>query len=450
MRYTPHTAAERAQMLSEIGVATVEELFADVPEHARFPGLALPDGISELELARTFDQLAERNQRVDQHPCFLGAGAYHHFTPAVIPHLLFRSEFYTAYTPYQPEVSQGTLQSTFEFQSMLCGLFGMQVANASMYDGSTALAEAALMALRLAKGKRRRLLVSEGIHPEYREVAATYTRGMDVQLEPLPLDAGGITSGVALQAALDEDCAGLLLQYPNFLGQIEAVAPLATAVHAAGGVVVVVADPIACARLRPPGDLGADIVVAEGQPLGIPLFYGGPYVGLFATKQEHVRQMPGRLVGMAHDDAGRRGFVLTLKTREQDIRREKATSNICTNEALIATAVTIYLSAMGKTGLGQVADHCYHKAHYLIDRLLQIPGVRPASSSPYYREAALSMPGPAGELNRLLWDRYQMIGGFDLAGSYPQIENGWLLTATEMNSRADIDAFVAAVAEILA
>ena len=436
-------------MLRTIGVRRVEDLFADVPEAARFPDLSLPEGISELDLTRTFARLGERNRGVDRHPCFLGAGAYHHFTPALIPHLLFRGELYTAYTPYQPEVSQGTLQTIFEFQSMLCALLGTDVANASMYDGSTALAEGALMALRIAKGSRRRLLVSDGIHPEYREVVRTYTRGMDVDLVAVGMD-GATTESARLAAAMDDSCAGVLVQYPSFLGQIEPLAEIAETVQQRGGVVVVVADPVACARLRPPGELGADIVVAEGQPLGIPLFYGGPYVGLFATREEFKRQMPGRLVGLAHDAQERQGFVLTLKTREQDIRREKATSNICTNEALIATAVTMYLAAMGKAGLRQVADQCYHKAHYLVDRLCAIDGIEPGAAGHFFREAALQLPCPPGELNRRLWEEHGMIGGLDLTATYPDLHNGWLVTATEMNSRTDIDAFVDAVAAVVA
>ncbi len=436
-------------MLRAIGVQRLDELFEDVPEAVRFPDLALPEGISELDLTRTFAALGERNRGVDRHPCFLGAGAYHHFTPALIPHLLFRGELYTAYTPYQPEVSQGTLQTIFEFQSMVCALFGADVANASMYDGSTALAEGGLMALRIAKGSRRRLLVSDAIHPEYREVVRTYTRGMDVDLVPVGMD-GGVTPAARVAAAMDDQCAGVLLQYPNFLGQIEPLAEIAEAVHARGGVVVVAADPVACARLRPPGELGADIVVAEGQPLGIPLFYGGPYVGLFATRQELTRQMPGRLVGLAKDAKERQGFVLTLKTREQDIRREKATSNICTNEALIATAVTIYLAAMGKSGLQQVADHCYHRAHYLVDRLLAIDGIEAGADGHFFRETALQLRVPPAELNRRLWDDYGIIGGLDLTATYPQLRNGWLVTATEMNSRADIDGFADAVETVIA
>nr|WP_290667885.1 aminomethyl-transferring glycine dehydrogenase subunit GcvPA [Ardenticatena sp.] len=446
MRYTPHTDAERQEMLAAIGVECVEDLFADIPEAVRFPTLNLPNGLSEPEVQRLFAEIAARNITVDRHPTFLGAGAYYHYTPAVIPHLLFRGEFYTAYTPYQPEISQGTLQTIFEFQTMVCQLFGMDVANASMYDGSTALAEAALMAVRLSRSKRTRVLVSQAVHPEYRAVLATYTQGMDIELVDVPFDpATGTTDVAAVQAAADTNTAALLVQYPNFFGQIEPMSALSDAVHAAGGLFVVNADPVAVAMLKPPGEFGADIVTAEGQPLGIPLFYGGPYVGLFATRQKFVRQMPGRIAGETVDVDGRCGYVLTLQAREQHIRREKATSNICTNEALIATAVTIYMAAVGRNGLQQVANLCYHKAHYLANQLAQLDGFSLAFEGPFMREFAVRTPRPVAEINRYLWEEHGIIGGYDLGRAYPELANHWLLTATEMNSRADIDRLVDAL-----
>ena len=448
MSYAPHTEAEVAAMLKTIGAETIEELFAAVPHGYRFPRLDLPEGLSEPEVAALFRGYAGANGALDTHSCFLGAGAYHHYTPALIPHLLFRSELYTAYTPYQPEVSQGTLQTIFEFQTMVARLFGMEVANASLYDGSTALAEAALMAARLRAG-RRTLVVSEAVHPEYREVLATYVAGAGLRVVTVPFDrAAGGTDRAALRNALDADSAAVLIQYPNFFGVIEPLEELAELAHGAGALAVASADPVALAVLRPPGELGVDIATAEGQPLGIPLFYGGPYVGLMATSMGNVRQMPGRLAGVARDAAGRRGYVLTLKPREQDIRRERATSNICTNEALIATAVAIYLAALGPRGLREVAEQCYHRSHYLAAELARLPGFGPCFPGPFLREFALRTPLPAAELNRRLWQRHGIVGGLDL-GRFPDLglPGGWLLTATELNSRADIDRLVAAVRE---
>ena len=446
MRYTPHTAAEIDAMLATIGAESVEELFADVPHAQRFPKLDLPDGLSEQEVAAAFRALADRNGALDTHSCFLGAGAYHHYTPALIPHLLFRSELYTAYTPYQPEVSQGTLQTIFEFQTMVARLLGMEVANASLYDGSTALAEAALMAARLRRG-RRRIAVSEAVHPEYRQVLATYLTGSGLDLVTIPFDrASGRTEPAAVERVLDAGSAALLVQYPNFLGVIEPLAELCDVAHAAGALAVVSADPIAQAVLRPPGELGADIATAEGQSLGIPLFYGGPYVGLLATSMANVRQMPGRLAGVAYDDRGRRGFVLTLKPREQDIRRERATSNICTNEALIATAVAIYLAALGPSGLRAVADQCYHRSHYLAAQLAHLPGVSAPFSASFFREFAVRTRVPPAQLNRRLWAEHGIVGGLDLGRFDLGLDGCWLLTATECNSRADLDRLVAAVA----
>ena len=437
-------------MLETIGVASVEELFADVPHAHRFPQLDLPEGMSEPEVAALFRRHAGVNGAPDAHSCFLGAGAYHHYTPALIPHLLFRSELYTAYTPYQPEVSQGTLQTIFEFQTMVARLFGMEVANASLYDGSTALAEAALMAARLRPG-RRTVVVSEAVHPEYRQVLATYLSGIGLRIVTVPFDrATGETDRGALHGALDADTAAVLTQYPNFFGVIEPLAELVEMTHAAGALAIASADPVALATLRPPGELGVDIATAEGQPLGIPLFYGGPYVGLLATSLRNVRQMPGHLAGVAYDAAGRRGFVLTLKPREQDIRRERATSNICTNEALIATAVAIYVAALGPSGLREVADQCYHRSHYLAAELARLPGLSQRFPRPFLREFAIRTPRPAAELNRQLWADHGIIGGLDLGRFDLGLDGCWLLTATELNSRADIDRLVAALADTAA
>ncbi|MCZ7568634.1 MAG: aminomethyl-transferring glycine dehydrogenase subunit GcvPA [Ardenticatenaceae bacterium] len=448
MRYTPHTEADRRAMLDAIGVERVEDLFADVPANLRFPSLDLPKGLSEPEVWQYFSRMAAKNAALNEHACFLGAGAYYHYVPAALPHLLFRSEFYTAYTPYQPEISQGTLQTIFEFQTLVCQLTGMEVANASMYDGSTAFAESALTAARLGRGRRPRLLVSAAIHPEYRAVLETYTHGQDLEIVTIDYDpATGLTDQASIQAQLDQRTAAVMVQYPNFFGQIEPLGELADAVHRAGGLLTVSADPVALALLKTPGELGADIVTGEGQPLGLLPMFGGPYLGLFATLERHVRQMPGRLAGETVDSEGRRAYVLTLQAREQHIRREKATSNICTNEALAATAATIYLSLLGKSGFTQVATLCYQRAHYLADQLARLDGYDLAFSAPFMREFVIRTPRPVAELNRTLWEEHGIIGGYDLGRAYPELQNHWLLTTTEMNSREQIDRFVGALRE---
>ncbi|HEX8684066.1 MAG TPA: aminomethyl-transferring glycine dehydrogenase subunit GcvPA [Ardenticatenaceae bacterium] len=446
MKWTPHTEEDRREMLAAIGVERVEDLFHDVPEAVRFPDLDLPPGISEIEARRYFGRMAAKNATLSQHPCFLGAGAYYHYTPAVVPHLLFRGEIYTAYTPYQPEVAQGTLQIIYEFQTMMAELTGMDVANASMYDGSTALAEAALMAVRVGRGKRNKLVISNGIHPEYRHVLETYNHGLDIEELYLDIDpATGTTSLDAIRGAVDGNTAAVLIQYPNFFGSIEDVRAIGEIAHAAGALLCVSADPIALTLLKSPGELGADIVTGEGQPLGIPIWLGGPYVGFFATSEKYLRQMPGRVCGRTVDTEGRTGYVLTLQAREQHIRREKATSNICTNEALVATAVTMYLTAVGKSGVRQVGNLCYQRSHYLANELAKLDGYELLFSTPFFREFAIRAPVPVAQLNQRLWEEHGIIGGYDLSRDFPELGNAWLLTATEMNSRSEIDALVTAL-----
>lgn len=456
MRFLPHTEAERQEMLRVIGVERIEDLFADVPEAYRFPPLNLPEPLTELEARWELEALAEANAHVGQYACFLGAGAYHHFIPAVVDELLRRGEFYTAYTPYQPEVSQGTLQAMFEFQSMVCALTGMEVANASHYDGSSALAEAVLMALRLTRGERPKVLLFPTLHPEYRAVVRTYVQHLDVRLEgdePQPLER--LRQPLALledlEGRLDEATAALVVPYPDFLGRVLPSARLretAERVHRAGALLIAVINPIALALFEPPGAWGADIVVGEGQPLGIPLSFGGPYLGLMATRMAFVRQLPGRLVGETVDGEGRRGYVLTLSTREQHIRREKATSNITTNVGLMALAATVYLSALGRHGLRQVARLCYHKAHYLADRIAALPGHEVWREHPFFHEFVVRLPRPVPEVLRLLYEDYQIIGGYDLGRADPALEGHMLLCATEMNTREELDALVEALAEI--
>ncbi len=431
--YSPNTAADRERMLATIGAASIDELFADIPERFRNPDLDIPPPTSELELGRELRALASRNAAPGEYACFLGAGAYRHFIPAVVRRLAERSEFMTCYTPYQPEVSQGTLQAHFEFQSMVCQLTGMEVANAGMYDGATSLAEAALMAARVTG--RDRIAVLDTVSPAYLAVLRTY------------LDAPGIAIDVtgAARPAVDARTACLVVQQPSFLGAFEPLGELGEAARAAGALLVVAADPVSLGMFRPPADYGADIAVAEGQALGIAPTFGGPYVGLFACRQRHIRQMPGRIVGRTVDTEGRTGYVLTMQTREQHIRRERATSNICTSVGLIALMATVYMVAQGRRGLRHVANLCYQKAHHAASEIARLPGYSlPLAGRPFFREFVVSCPVPAAQVTEALLER-GIIGGLDVGDRFP---NGMLLCVTEMNGREEIDRLVGALAEI--
>jgi len=450
MSYVPHTDVDRRAMLQAIGVESVEELFADIPAHVRFPRLDLPAPMSELEVVRLMRELAGQNADLERYACFLGAGAYRHFVPAVVDHILSRGEFYTAYTPYQPEVSQGTLTAIYEYQSLVCRLTGMEVANASMYDGSTSLAEAALMAARVTR--RDKIVVSRAVHPEYRAVVRTYTQGVGLDIveagyRPPGIQDSGVTDLDQTRRLVDSETAAVIVQYPNFFGCLEELGELVEIAHGAGALLVVSADPIALGLLKPPGEFGADIVTGEGQALGNPLSFGGPYLGLFATRMEYVRQMPGRVIGRTTDTQGRRGFVMTLQTREQHIRREKATSNICTNEALVALAATVYLAAMGKGGLRRAAELCYHRAHYAAGRVAGLEGYQLPFEAPFFKEFAVRLPGPAAQINRHLFDR-QIVGGYDLSHDYPELGHAMLLCVTEMNPKEEIDRLVEALRKL--
>jgi len=429
-------------MLAEIGVPSLEALFEDVPAHARFPELNLPPALSEMEARWELEMLAEANFTTADGPCFLGAGAYRHFVPAVVDAVLRRGEFYTAYTPYQPEVSQGTLQAIFEYQTMICDLTGMEVSNASHYDGATATAEAVITAINVHRRKRRKVVVSPWVHPEYRAVVRTYTQGMGLAVVG---DENGGSAG--LTDYLDRDTACLIVQYPDFLGRIEDLSNLAKAAHAVGALLIVVTDPIALGLLKPPGEFGADIVVGEGQGMGAGLNFGGPYLGFFAIRKKYVRKMSGRLVGQTVDAEGKRGFVLTLSTREQHIRREKATSNICTNQGLVALAAAVYMAALGRTGLRRVAELCYHKAHYAQQRIAEINGFFALDDKPFFKEFAVRCPRPVAEINEYLLNEWGIIGGYDLGRDYPHLKDCALLCVTEMNSREEIDALVEALGE---
>ena len=445
MTYLPHTDADVAEMLAAIGVERVEDLFHDVPADRRFPDLNLPEPLSEMEIMAELQAMTEENLDTGHFSCFLGAGAYDHYIPRIVDHVISRSEFYTAYTPYQPEISQGTLQSIFEYQSMVCALTGMEAANASHYDGATSAAEAAIMAVNVHRGRRKKVLVSPAVHPEYRAVVRTYTTGMDLDITG---DQVATTSIDDLADMLDKDTACLIVQNPNFFGEIEDLEGLADKVHAVKALLVVVADPVSLGLLNPPGDYGADIVVGEGQALGNGLNYGGPYLGIFACRQKYVRKSAGRLVGQTVDVEGKRGFVLTLSTREQHIRRERATSNICTNQALCALATAVHLAALGPTGLRKLAELCYHKAHYAAGRIGDLDGFQVVGDKPFLKEFVVRCPAPVKAVNGYLLKEWGIIGGYDLGRDYPHLENHMLVCVTEVISRREIDALIDALAEM--
>ena len=434
-------------MLGALGIQKIDELFADIPEAHRFPELSLPPAMSEMEILRDIEDLAGRNTSGSGFPggrtlSFAGAGAYRHFIPSVVSYLAGRGEFTTAYTPYQPEASQGTLQAIFEYQSMLCDLLDMDVVNASHYDGATAVAEAAIMAVRSTRG-RDKVVFSGTLHPEYIEVAKTYLQPQGITVEVVGSPESPGSSGAdaaAVLAAVDQSTAALIVQNPDFLGRILDISGLADEVHTRGALLVLHVDPIATALFKSPGSLGADIVTGEGQPLGIPVSFGGPYLGIFATRSSRVRKMPGRVVGQTTDAEGRRGFVLTLSTREQHIRREKATSNICTNQGLMALRAAIYLATMGPTGLREVAERCYQNAHYAADRLAEIPGcsVNVGTTTPYFKEFVLTTRLPADTLiSRVAGNG--VIPGVPLSRYFPRRTHDLLVAVTELFTRQDID-----------
>jgi len=430
--YISLTPNDRAAMLATIGVTATDDLFADIPQHLRNPDLDLPPALPEPELVAHMRALAAANITADTHACFLGAGAYRHYRPALVEPLVMRGEFLTSYTPYQPEVSQGTLQTIFEFQSLVCALTGMDVANAGMYDGASALAEACLMAC--AVTGRRRIAVSDRVHPHWLAVVRSYARGRDIAVDVQPHAAFAITG----------EHACLAVQQPDFLGRVSASAQSwADAAHDAGALFVVAADPVSLGLYRPPSAYGADIVVGEGQSLGVPLSFGGPYVGLFACRDRFIRQMPGRIVGETADLDGRRGYVLTLQTREQHIRRERATSNICTSQQLIALSAAVYLATLGPHGLRRVAELSYARAHDLARRIDALDGYSVEDDEPWFCEFVVRAPRPVAEINAALLER-NIIGGLDVS----DVRNRMLLCATELNTDDEIDRLVAALAEI--
>lgn len=443
MSYIPHTEAERQQMLAEIGVTTIEDLFEAVPASHRFPKINIPKPLSEMEILAEMQAFAEANEHAGDFSLFRGAGAYYHYIPSVVNHMLMRGEFYTAYTPYQPEVSQGTLQVIYEYQSMICALTGMDAANASHYDGATALAESVTMALEVARQKRKKVILSPTINPQYRAVVRTYHQGTETKI----VGDKGQASIQDLVDMLDENTAMLAISYPNFFGQIDDLKNLAEKVHQVGALLVMVVNPIALGMFKSPGELGADIVVGEGQPLGIPLSFGGPYLGFFATRMEYVRKIAGRVVGETRDKQGRRAFVMTLRPREQDIRREKATSNICTNQGLMALAACVYMTLMGKTGLRKIAELNYHKAHYLADQLDKLEGFKVNRDRPFFNEFVVKCSVSVAKINQTLIE-HGIIGGYDLEKDYPQLKDHALFCVTEMNSKTEIDELVRVLGEV--
>jgi len=412
-------------MLHEISVGSIEELFQDIPERLRHAQFNLPSPLSELELKKELNQLASLNASLDNYACFLGGGSYRHFIPSTVEHVIGRSELYTAYTPYQAEVSQGTLQGTYEYQSLACQLTTMEVSNAGMYDGSTAAAEAVIMACLITK--RDKVAVSTTVNPTYREVTSTYVKARNLSMETVELDS-----------ELPADCACLVVQQPNFFGYLEEMEAHVQKAHDTGALFIAIVDPISLGMFKPPGRYGADIAVADGQALGNPTSFGGPGLGVFTCRQEYLRQMPGRIVGKTVDVDGKPGYVMTLVTREQYIRRERATSNICTSEALMALAAAVYLATLGKMGLRQVAELCYHKAHYAAERIARLKGYSLVFPKPFFKEFAIRCPVTPSLINQALF-KEAIIGGLDIGHI---IDNSMLLCVTEMNTKDEIDRLV--------
>ncbi|MBM4762268.1 aminomethyl-transferring glycine dehydrogenase subunit GcvPA [Bacillus sp. B15-48] len=437
-RYLPLTEKDKQEMLDAIGVRTVEDLFDDIPEKVRFNrDYNIKPAKSEPTLMKELLGLANKNADFTSHSSFLGAGVYDHYQPVIVDHVISRSEFYTAYTPYQPEISQGELQAIFEYQTMICELTGMDVANSSMYDGGTALAEAAMLSA--GQTKRKKVLISAAVHPETKEVVKTYAKGQYIEVIEIPYNHG-VTDIEALKEMIDEDVAAVMVQYPNFFGRIEPLGELEEIIHSVKSLFVVSSNPLALGALTPPGDFNADIVVGDAQPFGIPAAFGGPHCGYFAVSSKLMRKIPGRLVGQTKDDEGRRGFVLTLQAREQHIRRDKATSNICSNQALNALAASVAMTALGKTGVKQIAKVNIQKAHYARKRLAE-KGFEIVFEGPSFNEFIVKTNKPVKSLNESLL-RKGIIGGYDLGRDFPELDQHMLIAVTEQRTKEEIDTFV--------
>ena len=443
MPYIPHTDADREAMLATIGVSSIDELFRDIPENLVVKGeMDLPPALDEYRLMAHLQEIAAKNVNMAETVCFLGAGVYDRYVPASVSAVISRGEFLTAYTPYQPEASQGYLQTIYEFQSMVAELYGMDIANASMYDGATSMAEAAIMATGV--NGRNKVVVSDAVHPHYRQVLATYCWSMGIEVVTIPHTGGATTD----YSAVNDEAACVIVQYPNFFGTIEDLNQTRSAATGAGALMVVVADPVACALLKPPGAFGADVVVGEGQPMGIAMGLGGPLVGLFTCKSELIRRIPGRIVGRTKEAHGdKTGYVMTLRTREQDIRREKATSNICTNEALMALAATVYMSALGKNGMRKVAESSVQNTQYAISKLTAA-GAKVKFSGKVFDEFTLELPKNATAVRDALLAK-GILAGLPLGPYYPGMENSLLVAVTEIRSKDQIDRFAAELGEAI-
>lgn len=439
MPFIPNTEADRKAMLSRIGVGSIDELFCDIPKDRRYPGLGLDKGLSELEVMREIESMAGKNMTSSKCGWFLGAGAYNHFIPSTVPALAGRGEFLTSYTPYQPEVAQGTLQAIFEYQSMAAELFGMDAVNASHYDGATALAEAVLMAYN-AGGDKNIILIPAALHPEYKAVLKTYFSAFDVEFKEYSEEPA-----MAAKNTCDKCCA-FVASYPDFEGRIHDLSGISEAVHAKGALFIVNSDPIMLALFKSPGEYGADIVTAEGQCLGNAMNYGGPFLGMMGVTKKLVRKMPGRLAGQAFDSEGRRGFVLTLSAREQHIRREKAVSNICSNQGLVMLMATIYLETLGKKGLKTVAQLCWNKSHYAANMIGKIPGFS-VNPGMFFKEFVVKTPVPAAAIVDSLEEKC-VVPGLALSRYDASRPNELLVCVTEMNTKAQIDDLVAKLSEV--
>ncbi|MCH2304654.1 MAG: aminomethyl-transferring glycine dehydrogenase subunit GcvPA [SAR202 cluster bacterium] len=430
--YIPNTDLDRKNMLNKIGVSSIDELFKDIPDKYRNPNLNLTKPLSEFELKKYIDEICSMNIVPGDYSCFLGGGSYQHHIPAIVNQLSTRSEYMTSYTPYQPEVSQGTLQTEYEFQSLCCLLTNMEVANAGMYDGSTSLAEAALMSARI--NKKSKIAILNTVSPTYIEILKTYTQYQGLSIYMIEEN----------QTKLEDDTTCLIVQNPNFYGNIDDMNKFADIAHKHEALLVAYTDAMSLGMFIPPGDYDADIAVAEGQTLGVPTSFGGPYVGIFTCKKKYIRQMPGRIVGATEDTKGNTAYVLTLQTREQHIRRENATSNICTSVALIALMSTIYMASLGKSGIKHIAELCYQKAHYASNLINKIPGYSLLSDKVFFREFGIICPRPPKEINKILLEK-KIIGGLDISD---KVENGMLISITELNSKEEIDLLVSALSEI--
>jgi len=441
MPYIPHTEEDRQAMLQTIGAASIQDFFTEIPTQLRLTAeLNIPAALDEYAIGKSLAAIGAKNRSLDRLTSFLGAGIYEHYSPSIVMELISRGEFLSAYTPYQPEASQGYLQTIYEFQSMICAITGMEVCNASMYDGATSLAEACIMAVGVTG--RDRILVSDSVHPHYRDCVRMFAEAIGCHVDEAP--------EAFLRERVDKDVACVAFQYPDFFGRVHDPRETIREAHAHGALAIAVCEPIALGAIEPPGNMECDVVVGEAQPLGVPMGFGGPLVGYFCVKRSLVRAIPGRIVGRTHDAEGRRGFVMTLRTREQDIRREKATSNICTNQALMALCATVWMSAVGKSGFKEMAETCVRKAHYAFDKLTAIPGVKPTFPGETFAfEFAIDLGRDAAQVRDALLQK-DFLAGLPLGDYYPAHKNSLLVAVTEVRSKAEIDRFAEEISKVLA